>query len=404
MSAPKDRIILCHEDLREAQPLIRHLSDEIEVTTVATLDEAQAALDEGPSFDAVVIDIAVSGANSDRENGRSLLEGLRDSHRHLPCIVLSPNGFEPSVLLAEKIGTKRARGTIGTVQVVAKPVSPGEVGLLLQAAIHGRKKKIGHGLRKLVGAWFPPALVLLAVVVLWEVLCRVLSIEEYLVPAPTRVAGVIFSEFGILMTDTGLTLLEAFLGFLLANALSLAVAVGFSHSAWLERSLYHYAIALKSVPVIAVAPLLVLWFGYGVGGKVVMAAIISFFPLVVNATIGLKAVDAEALELMRSLSASPMQILLKLRIPNALPYIFSALKISSALAVVGAIVGELTGAPRGIGFVILISSYNIDTPKLFAAIIAASVAGILFFGLVAWVEAAFFKKYAHHTDKGGVAP
>jgi NitT/TauT family transport system permease protein len=234
----------------------------------------------------------------------------------------------------------------------------------------------------------------------WEATVKLLSIKEYLIPAPSKIAAMIASDWSSLLRDTGLTMLEAILGFLLANVLSIAIAVGFCHSRWFERSFYPYTIALKSIPVIAIAPLLVLWLGYGIWGKVVMAAIISFFPLVVNATLGLKSVDPEALDLMHSLSASRFQILLKLRFPTALPHIFSALKISSALAVVGAIVGELTGAKRGIGFLILMASYNVDTPLLFSAIVAASLGGILFFGGVAWAEKSISKKYGIKiTDK-----
>lgn len=238
----------------------------------------------------------------------------------------------------------------------------------------------------MIRSWGPPAVVFALFIMIWESSVRLLDVPVYLIPKPSLVWSTIVDQFGSLMKDTGVTLLEAFLGFLLANVLSMIIAVGFAHSKWFERSFYPYTIALKSVPVIAIAPLLVLWFGYGMFGKVVMAAIISFFPLVVNATVGLRAVDPEALDLMHSLSASRRQILTKLRFPTALPFIFSALKISSALAVVGAIVAELTGAKQGIGFTILIATFNVDTPKLFAAIVVASLAGILFFAAVTWME------------------
>jgi NitT/TauT family transport system permease protein len=239
----------------------------------------------------------------------------------------------------------------------------------------------------------PPVCVFFAVLGIWEASCRFWHIKEYILPAPSRIVGVMSEKMGSLLFDAGVTLLEALLGFIVANVLSLFLAVGFSHSRWLERSLYPYTIALKSVPVVAVAPLLVLWFGYGLWGKVVMAAIIAFFPLVVNATLGLKAVDDESLDLMRSLSASSWKILVKLRFPTAVPYIISALKISSTMAVVGAIIGELIGAQRGIGYVILISSYNLDTPTLFAAITLASLIGILFFGAMVVLERAIGTKY-----------
>jgi len=240
---------------------------------------------------------------------------------------------------------------------------------------------------------FPPVLTLVGVLVIWETICHSFNVPEYLFPAPTIIYYTFFHNINSLLTDTAVTLYEALVGFIIANIVSIITAVGFCHSKILERSLYPYAIAIKSIPVIAIAPLLVLWFGYGIFGKILMSAIISFFPLVVNATVGLKSVDPDAIDLMRSLSASKRQILFKLRFPNALPYIFSALKISSTLSVVGAIVGEMTGAQKGIGFVILTSTYNIDTPLLFSAIIAASIGGILFFGLIVIIEQYVNNKY-----------
>jgi len=232
----------------------------------------------------------------------------------------------------------------------------------------------------------------------WEAGCRLLGIREFVLPPPTKIFAVAMKNASSLLFDTGLTTLEAVLGFLLANVLSTFLAVCFCHSRWMETSLYPYTIALKSVPIVAVAPLLVLWFGYGLWGKVVMASTVAFFPLVVNATLGLKAVNSESLDLMRSLSASRWQILMKLRFPTAVPYILSALKISSTMAVVGAIVGELAGARRGIGYLILVSSYNLDTALLFAAITLASFIGVAFFAGVALFEA-LLTRYAQFPGK-----
>ena len=157
-------------------------------------------------------------------------------------------------------------------------------------------------------------------------------------------------------------------------------------------------IALKAIPLVAIAPLLVLWFGSGILGKIVMAALICFFPAIVNTTAGLKAIDRDALYMMQSISATKWQIFIKLRLPNSLPYFFSGLKISSTLAVVGAIVAELAGADKGIGYTILISSYRLETNMLFAAIVAASIGGIAFFGVISWVERLWL--YWHESVAG----
>lgn len=138
--------------------------------------------------------------------------------------------------------------------------------------------------------------------------------------------------------------------------------------------------------MIAIAPLLVIWFGNGLLSKVVMAALVAFFPVLVNAVDGLVSIDKEALDLMKSLNASQIQIFRKIRFPNSLPLVFSSLKIASTLAVVGAVIGEFTGATEGIGYLINTSSYYLNTDLMFAGIILISIGGILFFGLVAYLE------------------
>jgi NitT/TauT family transport system permease protein len=164
------------------------------------------------------------------------------------------------------------------------------------------------------------------------------------------------------------------------------LAVAFVHSRSLELGVYPYAIALKTVPIVAIAPLLVVWCGNGILPKVIVSAIISFFPVVVNTTKGLRSVDTEAFDLFDSMSASRGQVFWKLRVPSALPYLFAALKISCTLAVIGAIVGEFSGADKGLGFFILISSYRLETVDMFVGILVSSLLGILFFYGVALVE------------------
>jgi len=233
----------------------------------------------------------------------------------------------------------------------------------------------------------------IAFILLWEFLCKSIPVKEYIVPAPSVVAKTFALHYKSLLTDFYITAMEAVLGFLLANLLSLITAVSFTLSPLISRIFYPYTVALKSIPLIALAPLLVLWFGYGIVGKVVMSAIIAYFPLVVNATTGLNEIDRERLALMESLSAGKIEILFKLRFPSAMPHIFAALKISTSLSVVGAIVAELTGAKQGLGFTILMASYNIDTPLLFCAIILAAIIGITFFGTMQLFESTLGKKY-----------
>ena len=152
--------------------------------------------------------------------------------------------------------------------------------------------------------WWIPATFFLVFLLSWELVCTLLDIPEYLIPSPLKVSASLYNNLGKLAIDSLVTGYEALAGFAIANFLSIILAVAFSYIQWLERSVYPYLIALKSTPVVAMAPLFVIWFGYGYLSKILMAALISFFPLVVNATVGLKSVPQEEMDVLRSLSAS----------------------------------------------------------------------------------------------------
>ncbi len=237
----------------------------------------------------------------------------------------------------------------------------------------------------------PPVIIFVAILILWEVIVVSFKVPDYLFPAPHEVflKGVELKTS--LFIDTIITLFEAVLCFILGCGIGILIAIGFAHSRTLELSIYPYAIALKTIPIIAIAPLLILWFGNGIPAKIIISALICFFPAIVNTVKGLKAVDEDALNLFRSLSATRWQMFKMLRFPNSLPYIFSALKISSSFSIIGAIVGEFAGADKGLGFFILQSSYWLRTTEMFVAIIIISIAGIVFFGLISLIERLMIK-------------
>ena len=220
---------------------------------------------------------------------------------------------------------------------------------------------------------------ILLVVILWELAVRLLEVEEFLLPSPSVIATEFWLHLGSLTMDILYTAAEALVGFVIAIVFSLSVAVLFAHSRVLNDGIMPFLIGLKAVPIIAMAPLLVIWLGNGFVSKATMAAIICFFPIVVNTTKGLLAIPDEHLQLMQSLSASRRQVLLKIRLPNSMPFFFAALKIASTLAVVGAIVAEFSGANKGIGYVILLAALRIDTPMLFCGILMASLLGIVLY-------------------------
>lgn len=248
------------------------------------------------------------------------------------------------------------------------------------------------------GGWLAPILILIVFIIALEVIVRLTRVPEYLVPSPTRIWAAFWEKRATLGIDLSVTLLEAALGFLLANLWSLLIGVGFFYSRTAERAVLPLLIGLKAVPIVATAPLLVLWFGYGLSSKVIMAAIVAFFPLVVGVTTGIRSVNIEAVDLMRSLSATRWEMLTKLCLPVAVPYIMAALKVSSTLAVVGAIVAELTGARRGLGFSILMATYNVDTPLLFSAIVLSAMAGGVLYLVVLMLERSLWRYYLGRAD------
>ena len=217
----------------------------------------------------------------------------------------------------------------------------------------------------------------------WQTIVMAAAIPEYLLPAPSAIFANIDRTLGI---QLAVTFAEALIGFLIASVLAFGCAVMFVRFHTLEKGLFPIAIAVKTTPIVAVAPLLVIWLGTGWWSKIVAVILICFFPVLVNAVKGLKAADAEYRELFQTLGASRAQEFRKLRIPYCLPYLFSALKISSSLAIVGAIVGEFVGATQGLGYLIMVSSAHLETATLFAAIAAAALAGIALFYAIGWTE------------------
>lgn len=231
-----------------------------------------------------------------------------------------------------------------------------------------------------------PFVIIVLIIGIWEGAVWYFSVKEYLLPAPSVIAQALYANIGSLSMDLLYSALESVVGFLVAIVFSFAFAVFFAHSRTFYDTTMPFLIGLKAVPIIAMAPLLILWFGNGFMSKAVMAALICFFPIVVNLTKGLIAIPDEHIELMRSLSASWWQILFKIRLPNSMPYFVAALKIASTLSVVGAIVAEFSGANKGIGYVILVAALRIDTPMLFCGIFMAALLGITLYYVIEFAE------------------
>lgn len=227
---------------------------------------------------------------------------------------------------------------------------------------------------------------LLMVLTIWQLLVTLFGVPSYLVPAPTDVGGALVQDHALLLAAAGPTILEAFLGFLLGNTVALLVAVAFVYNKVVEEMFYPVAILVKTIPIVAIAPVLKIILGNGIEPKIVIAALICFFPTLVNSVRGFRSVNPQLLELMHVLSASKTEVFLRIRIYSALPYVFSALKISVTMCVLGAIVGEWIGANQGIGYLLIQSMFDFNAPRLFATILTASVIAITGFAIVSLLE------------------
>ncbi|MFV2054361.1 ABC transporter permease [Aliiroseovarius sp. YM-037] len=240
--------------------------------------------------------------------------------------------------------------------------------------------------RKKVMAVGVPLATAIALVVIWQIGVRLFAVPTYIAPAPSDVAYTFVDKFPILLTNFWPTFYESLLGFFVGNTAAVLIAVAFVHNRMVERAFFPIAVFVNTIPILAIAPILVLIFGPGLTAKVVIAALICFFPTLVNMVRGLQAVSPQALELARILSASKSEIFWKIRLPSSLPFLFSALKIAATTCVIGAIVGEWVGADVGLGALIIDSTFNFNSPLLYATVFMSSGLSVLLFATVSTVE------------------
>lgn len=231
-----------------------------------------------------------------------------------------------------------------------------------------------------------PAIGVASFILLWAALVYVFKVPPYVAPSPQAVIATLVSRFDVLMANLLPTAIEAISGFLLGNLAAIVIATVFVHRKSLEQAFFPVVVLINTIPVVAKAPILVLLMGNGMEPKIAIAALICFFPTLVNMVRGLESVNPQALELMRVLSASNSEIFFKLRLMNALPYLFSALKIAASTAVIGAIVAEWIGSTTGIGALIIQSTYNFDSAMLYATVIVGSTFSVLFFLAITGLE------------------
>ena len=229
-----------------------------------------------------------------------------------------------------------------------------------------------------------PALGIVGLIALWWALVAIFQVKPFIAPSPWAVLQTLYVKRDVLLANLIPTAGEALGGFLLGNLVAIAVATLFVHNRRLQEIFFPVVVMFNSIPVVAKAPILVLLMGNGVEPKIAIAALVCFFPTLVNSVRGLEAVNPQAMELMRVLSASQREIFFKLRVFSALPFLFSALRIAASMSVIGAVVGEWIGATQGIGAMIIQATYNFDSALLYAAIVmSAALSGTAFMVIVA---------------------
>jgi NitT/TauT family transport system permease protein len=229
-------------------------------------------------------------------------------------------------------------------------------------------------------------LLIVALIIVWEAGVRFFDVPRFLLPTPSEIVRLAIDEWSLVQMHSVATIWAILTGYACAVAFALAISALMIRFPLIERLIMPIFVGLQSVPKIAIAPLILVWVGAGIGSKILVVMAITFFPIVINTMAGFKEVDRGLADVFRSVAATERQMLLKLRLPYAVPFIFAGLRIGTTLAVLGAIVAEWLAASNGLGYLVLSGSFNFNTARSFVAIIALAIIGTTFFNLMSWIE------------------
>jgi NitT/TauT family transport system permease protein len=243
-------------------------------------------------------------------------------------------------------------------------------------------------------------LLVAALLVGWEIAVRLLGIKEYLLPPPTKIWSEFVKRRSAVMDGAWVTTLEILGGYLLAVVVSIPFALAVTYSRFMENAVYPVVVFLQIVPKIAVAPLFIIWFGFGYTPKLLIVFLLSFFPIVVSSIAGFKAVDPEIADFARTTGASGWKLFAKIRLPQALPDIFTGMKVGAALAATAAIVAEFVASDKGLGYLLLQYNGNLDTPMVFAVIFLLSFIGLIVYYTVETIERITIPWHVSQTNAG----
>ena len=232
-----------------------------------------------------------------------------------------------------------------------------------------------------------PAIVLsIVVLIIWEAISRIFKLPEFVLPAPSSIAKILVTRQSSLLKAAWVTAEEILYGFLLSTIVGMLIAVTIARFERMGRAVYPLMVLFQNVPKIALAPLFILWFGYDLAPKILLIVVMAFFPVALNMLVGLQSADPNLVTLMRTVGATRTEILMRVQIPNSLPYLMSGIKIAITLSVIGAIVGEFAGASAGLGYMIQFASTQMETSLVFAALIQISVLGMFFYYAIEFIE------------------
>lgn len=268
---------------------------------------------------------------------------------------------------------------------------PSEIYTTLKPAALSKKSVVRFALLERLSR-FTPVLALVVLVLIWHFTILLFHLPPYVLPKPSGVFGRIFSEKQRLIENAWPTIQEILGGFTLSIFVGIPLAMTIVRSVWIDRMISPILVASQTIPKVAIAPILLIWFGLGMAPKILIAFLIAFFPIVISTTVGLRSVPRELIDLALSMGASRSQLFLRIRAPYALPTFFGGLKVAITLASIGAIVGEFVGASEGLGYLIMVANGRLDTELLFAVVIVLVVIGVILYWLVELLELVLVKR------------
>ena len=246
---------------------------------------------------------------------------------------------------------------------------------------------------RIIFRWTPPTILLILAFALWEILVHSFSVPDWLLPPPSQIFVELFNTKGLLYFHAQITLSEIVIGLLVSLCLAFSLSIAISWSDIVERTLLPFVITSQIIPIFTLAPLILIWVGTGISSKIVVVVLFTFFPVVISTVNGLKSGDKKMSDMLKTLGANRVQLYLKFYVPNALPQIFSGIKVAAVLSVIGAVIGEWIGSSGGLGWLIKLSGPQFKTERIFAAIFVLSILALTLYTITVIMEKILLRKY-----------